>query len=111
MLLLGDTDSVVPVRRTSDGLPAVAAGRADGQIDIRVVSGTGLRLRAGDLFVTSGTGGLYAPGIPVARLTAGGIDSVAAWPFATAETLDVASVERAFLPPPAAAPTPPVGKR
>ena len=105
VLLLGDGDSVVPVRRTGDGLPAVVAGRADGWVDVRVVSGTGIRLHAGDLFVTSGVGGLYAPGIPVARLARGGVDSVPARPFATPDTLDVASVERAFMPaPPPAAP-------
>lgn len=109
VLLLGDGDSVVPVRRTGDGLPAVAAGRADGWIDVRVVSGTGIRLNAGDLFVTSGVGGLYAPGIPVVRLARGGIDSVPARPFATPDTLDVASVERAFSPPPLPAAPPPAG--
>jgi rod shape-determining protein MreC len=101
VLLLTDPDSVVPVRRASDGLPAVAAGRGDGLVDIRVVSGTGLRLKAGDLFVTSGIGGVYAPGIPVARLDASGVDTVASRSFATPTTLDVAIVERAFLPPPA----------
>jgi rod shape-determining protein MreC len=100
VLLLTDPDSVVPVRRASDGLPAVVAGRGDGLVDIRAVSGTGIRLKAGDLFVTSGIGGLYAPGIPVARLDANGIDSVPARSFATPTTLDVTIVERAFLPTP-----------
>ena len=107
VLLLGDADSVVPVRRTSDGLPAVVAGRADGLVDVRVVSGTGLRLRAGDLFVTSGIGGLYPPGIPVVQLSGGGVDSVAARPFASADTLDVAAVERAFMPAATAPAAPP----
>lgn len=100
VLLLTDPDSVVPVRRAGDGLPAVAAGRGDGLVDIRAVSGTGIRFKAGDLFVTSGIGGLYAPGIPVARVDAGGIDSVPSRSFATPTTLDVAVVERAFLTPP-----------
>lgn len=100
VLLLTDADSIVPVRRASDGLPAVAAGRGDGLVDIRTVSGTGLKLKAGDLFVTSGIGGLYAPGIPVARLDTTGIDSVATRSFATPNTLDVALVERAYMPPP-----------
>lgn len=100
VLLLTDADSVVPVRRIRDGLPAVAAGRGDGRVDVRAVNGTGIALRAGDLFVTSGIGGLYAPGIPVARLDANGIDSVPAPTFATPSTLDVAVVERAFVAPP-----------
>lgn len=100
VLLLTDPDSVVPVRRARDGLPAVAAGRGDGLVDIRAVSGTGLRLNAGDLFVTSGIGGLYAPGIPVARLDRGGIDSVPTRSLVTPDTLDVAIVQRTFLPTP-----------
>ena len=106
VLLLTDPDSVVPVRRTRDGLPAVAAGRGDGLVDIRAVNGTGIRFSAGDLFVTSGVGGLYAPGIPVARLDAGGIDTTPSPTFATPTTLDVAIVERTFLPPPAPTSTP-----
>ena len=109
VLLLTDADSVVPVRRTRDGLPAVAAGRGDGLVDIRAVNGTGIRFHAGDLFVTSGIGGLYAPGIPVARLDASGIDSVPSPTFATPTTLDVAIVERAFMssPPPSSVPPAP----
>ena len=38
VLLLSDGDSIVPVRRTRDGLPAIAAGRGDGMIDIRSTS-------------------------------------------------------------------------
>ena len=106
VLLLTDADSVVPVRRARDGLPAVAAGRGDGLVDVRAVSGTGIPFRRGDLFVTSGIGGIYAPGIPVARLDADGIDSVATPTFATPTTLDVAVVERAFLPVPAPSPPP-----
>jgi rod shape-determining protein MreC len=106
VLLLTDADSVVPVRRVRDGLPAVAAGRGDGLVDIRVVSGTGIRLHAGDLFVTSGIGGLYPPGVPVARLEADGVDSVPSPTFADPSTLDVAVVERAFMPVPP--PTPAV---
>ena len=107
VLLLSDTDSMVPIRRTRDGMPAVAAGRGDGRIDVRAVSGTNVRFRPGDLFVTSGVGGLYAPGIPVARLEAGGIDTVATGALATPDSLDIAMVERAFMPmppPPAATP-------
>jgi len=101
VLLLSDSDSIVPVQRTRDGLPAVAAGRGDGRIDIRAVSGTNVRFQRGDLFVTSGVGGLYAPGIPVARLDANGIDAVASATLATPDSLDMAMVERVYMPMPA----------
>ena len=107
VLLLSDSDSVVPVQRTRDGLPAVAAGRGDGRVDVRAVSGTNVRFQRGDLFVTSGVGGLYAPGIPVARLDAGGIDAVATPTLATPDSLDMAIVQRAFMPMPAPVPAAP----
>lgn len=102
VLLLVDPASVVPVRRARDGLPAIAAGRGDGAVDIRSVNTTEARFGAGDLFVTSGTGGIYAPGIPVARVVAGGRDTVLGRTVASPDTLDFALVERPFspLPPP-----------
>ncbi|MEG3082651.1 rod shape-determining protein MreC [Sphingomonas sp. PB2P12] len=100
ILLLSDGDSIVPVRRTRDGLPAIAAGRGDGMIDIRSVNATNVRFNAGDVFVTTGTGGIYAPGVPVARVTKAGSDSVMARTFADPDTLDFALVERMFMPVP-----------
>ena len=100
VLLLSDGDSIVPVRRTRDGLPAIAAGRGDGMVDIRSVNATNVRFNAGDLFVTTGTGGIYGPGVPVARVTRAGSDSVMARTFADPDTLDFALVERMFMPVP-----------
>ena len=100
VLLLSDGDSIVPVRRTRDGLPAIAAGRGDGMIDIRSVNATNVRFNAGDLFVTTGTGGIYGPGVPVARVTKAGSDSVMARTFADPDTLDFALVEKVFMPVP-----------
>lgn len=107
VLLLSDPASIVPVRRTRDGLPAIAVGRGDGAVDVRSVAAADVRFAAGDAFVTSGTGGLYAPGIPVARVGAAGIDSVIARTFAQPDTFDVALVTRVFVPMPPAAPAPP----
>lgn len=108
ILLLSDPESVVPVQRTRDGLPAVAAGRGDGMIDIRVAVGNGIALARGDLFVTSGVGGLYAPGVPVALLPKSGIDTVPVRPFTAPDTLDIALVQRPFLPPPPPPAAPPI---
>jgi rod shape-determining protein MreC len=100
VMLLVDPESIVPVRRTRDGAPAIAAGRGDGTLEIRSVYTTNVRFRAGDLFVTSGTGGLYPPGVPVARVDRAGSDTVQAFPYASPDTLDVALVERPFMMPP-----------
>ena len=105
-LLLTDGDSIVPVRRTRDGLPAIVAGRGDGMVDVRSVNATNVKFAAGDLFVSSGIGGIYAPGVPVARVLKAGQDSVIARTYADPDTLDFALVEGAFLPMPPRAPTP-----
>ncbi|GAA0664700.1 rod shape-determining protein MreC [Sphingomonas insulae] len=110
VLLVTDPDSLVPVRRTRDGMPAIAAGRGDGRVDIRSVNATNVRFAQGDMFVTSGTGGLYAPGVPVAQVERAGADSVLAIPFAAPDGLDFAVVERPFMPlppPPPPRPTAP----
>ncbi|MCT8000519.1 rod shape-determining protein MreC [Sphingomonas sanguinis] len=105
VLLLTDPESIVPVRRTRDGLPAIAVGRGDGLLDVRSVN-TNVRLAKGDLFVTSGTGGLYTPNIPVARIRTDGGDVAIARPFVHPDTLDFAIVQRAFMPMPPSAPAP-----
>jgi rod shape-determining protein MreC len=70
VLLVTDPDNVVPVRRASDGLSAFVQGASDGRIDIRLINMGVNPLKKGDVFVTSGSGGLYPPGIPVAVATA-----------------------------------------
>lgn len=66
VLLITDSESVVPVRRASDGLPAFATGRPDGLLQLRLLSLGINPLKPGDAFVTSGSGGLYWPGTPIA---------------------------------------------
>lgn len=99
VLLVIDAESVVPVRRTRDGRPALAAGRGDGLIDIRAIDTGDPGFREGDLFVTSGTGGLYGPGVPVAIISERTRDGGLARPIASPSALDFAIVSRAFMPP------------
>ncbi len=98
VLLLSDPESIVPVRRTRDGLPALAAGRGDGLIDIRSASIANVGFEPGDVFVTSGTGGIYSPNIPVARVLKRARDTALARTFAQPDTLDFALVQQAFMP-------------
>ncbi|EZP56987.1 MULTISPECIES: rod shape-determining protein MreC [Sphingomonas] len=100
VLLITDPESLVPVRRTRDGLPAIAAGRGDGRVDIRSVGAANVRFAPGDMFVSSGIGGLYAPGVPVARVERAGSDSVVATPYAPPDAVDFVIVERPFMPMP-----------
>src|SRR3546814_9046133 len=49
-----------------DGLPAISSGRGNGNLDVRTLNIANNPFKPGDILVTSGTGGLYPPNIPVA---------------------------------------------
>lgn len=108
VLLLTDPESIVPVRRTRDGVPALATGRGDGLLDVKSVALATGEFAPGDVFVTSGTGGIYPPGIPVARILRRTRDAALARSFAQPDTLDFALVQHAFMPeaPPVPLPEP-----
>ena len=98
VLLLTDIESVMPVRRAKDEVVAFAEGRGDGLLRIRLIN-LGLNpLKKGDVFVTSGAGGYYRPGIAVAILAEvtpdGGVARVISDPAAT----DFVSVDPIWQP-------------
>lgn len=66
VLLLTDSQSVLPVRRAGDDIVAFAEGRGDGTLRIRLINLGINPLEPGDLFVTSGAGGYFKPGVAVA---------------------------------------------
>lgn len=66
VLLLTDGESIVPVRRAKDNVVAFAEGRSDGTLRLRLVNLGINPLQRGDVFVTSGAGGLFQPGVTVA---------------------------------------------
>lgn len=98
ILLVLDPESVVPVRRIRDGLPAIAAGRGDGQLEIRSAGEAQVLFEPGDTFVTSGTGGLFPPNIAVAVALERARDTAKARATASPDMLDYALVQRAFFP-------------
>lgn len=69
VLLLTDSQSVLPVRLANGNAVAFAEGRGDGLLQIRLINLGINPLKAGNLMVTSGTGGYYRPGIAVAIVT------------------------------------------
>ncbi len=87
VLLVTDAENVVPVRRASDGVAAFSEGLADGRLRLRLINIGVNPLKRGDLFVTSGSGGIYRPGIPVAQveslLSDGGIARIVSDPAAS----------------------------
>ena len=98
VLLLTDSESVLPVRRANDEVVAFAEGRGDGLLRIKLINLGINPLKAGDVFVTSGAGGYYRPGIAVAIVTQitddGGLARIVSDPAAT----DFVSVEPIYEP-------------
>jgi rod shape-determining protein MreC len=98
VLLLTDTESIVPVRRAKDDIVAFAEGRGDGRINIRLINLGINPLEVGDVFVTSGAGGFFRPGVAVAILSEvtddGGIARIISDPAAT----DFVVVEPVYQP-------------
>lgn len=108
VLLVADSESVIPVRRSKDEVVAFAEGRGDGKLRIRLINLGINPLRKGDVFVTSGAGGFYRPGTAVAILlektSDGGVAAVISDPAAT----DFVAVDPIWQPAAvAAARTPP----
>jgi len=106
VLLVTDGASNVPVRLVRDGTPALATGRGDGTIDIKPLEVGANRFRHGDVFVTSGTGGIFPPNIPVAVVTQATRDDTLALPIADPARIDYAIVEQIYEPAAAAPETP-----
>ncbi len=96
VLLLSDADSVIPVRRASDGLPATISGLGDGTVHIQLLETSLSNIKPGDLFVTSGSGGMYRPNIPVALATRKGSDNSIGRPIADPAKVDAVMVQQAY---------------
>jgi rod shape-determining protein MreC len=102
VLLIVDTGNIVPVKRASDGVPALAIGLGDGRLELRPLAAGSNPFKPNDIFVTSGIGGLYRPGIPVAVGMKRGRETITGAPLASPARLDYAIVEQPFIqePPP-----------
>lgn len=98
VLLVSDRAAIVPGRLLRGGLPVIAQGRGDGTVDIRPLEVGRNPFRKGDIIVTSGTGGLYPPLIPVAKIVKLDDDGAIAIPLADPATTSFALVEQPFQP-------------
>lgn len=96
VLLLTDTDNIVPVRRARDGLPALASGRGNGDLDVQTLNIANNPFKPGDILVTSGSGGLYPPNIPVAIVISRYNDGALARPLANPAKVDAVAVLRPY---------------
>jgi rod shape-determining protein MreC len=98
VLLVSDSASIVPARLLRNGIPVIAQGRGDGTIDVRPLEVGRNPFKRGDIIITSGTGGLYPPLVPVARIVKLDDDGAVAVPLADPATTSFAIVEAPFEP-------------
>ncbi|RYD82563.1 MAG: rod shape-determining protein MreC, partial [Sphingomonadales bacterium] len=97
--LLTDGETAVPVRIVRNGTAGLATGQGDGSMEIRGLIAGGSPFRRGDIAVTSGTGGVYTPNIPVAVVTEVRSDRAIAMPLADPARADFAAVYPIFQAP------------
>ncbi|HZU64389.1 MAG TPA: rod shape-determining protein MreC [Novosphingobium sp.] len=111
VLLITDTQSVVPVRRAQDGVPAFATGKGDGTLVLRLLTLAVNPLHVGDVFVTSGSGGIYWPGTPIAQVTGLTHDGATARVLGDPAASEMVAVLPAWTPTEDATLPPPTGEQ
>jgi rod shape-determining protein MreC len=98
VLLVSDRSSIVPARLLRGGLPVIAQGRGDGTVDVRPLEVGRNPFKRGDIVITSGTGGLYPPLVPIARVVRLDDDGAIAVPLADPANTSFAVVEPPYEP-------------
>ena len=98
VLLVSDRSNIVPARLLRGGIPVISQGRGDGTVDVRPLEVGRNPFRRGDIIVTSGTGGLYPPLVPIARVVKLDDDGAIAIPLADPANTSFAIVEPPFEP-------------
>ena len=105
VLLVSDRANIVPARILRTGQPVISQGRGDGTVDLRPLEVGRNPFKRGDIVVTSGTGGLYPPLIPIARVVRLDDDGAIARPIADPTSASFATVEKPYEPEAVAAET------
>ena len=98
VLLVSDRANIVPARLLRGGIPVIAQGRGDGTIDVRPLEVGRNPFKRGDIIISSGTGGLYPPLVPIARVVRLEGDDAIALPLADPASTNFAIVETPFEP-------------
>ena len=97
VLLVTDSENLVPVMRASDGLPAFSAGLGNGLVLIKPLNLGESPFKVGDIIITSGNGGLYGANIPFARVIRQTSDGALGLPFADPANTPYAIVMKPYL--------------
>ena len=98
VMLLTDSESMVPVRRAKDDVVAFAEGRADGSLRLRLINLGINPIKRGDVFVTSGAGGLFRPNVAVAVADVITKDGAIARLLSNPAATDYVSIEPVWQP-------------
>jgi rod shape-determining protein MreC len=98
VLLVSDRANIVPARLLRGGIPVIAQGRGDGTVDVRPLEVGRNPFKRGDIIISSGTGGLYPPLVPIARVVKLDDDGAIAMPLADPANTSFAIVEPPFEP-------------
>ncbi len=109
-ILISDAEHAIPVQSNRSGVRTIAVGTGDpDKLSLPFVT-VESDLRAGDLLLSTGMGGVFPPGYPVAEVTE--VERAATATFAKVEARPTAHLDRArevllvwFRPPVPAAPT------
>jgi rod shape-determining protein MreC len=97
VLLVTDSENLVPVMRASDGLPAFSSGLGNGLVLIKPLNLGESPFKVGDIIITSGNGGLYGANIPFARVIRKTSDGALGLPFADPANTPYAVVLKPYL--------------
>ena len=98
VLLVTDRANIVPARILKGGQPVISTGRGDGTIDVRPLEVGKNPFNQGDIIITSGTGGLYPPLVPIAKVIRLDDDGAIAIPIADPSKVSFAIVEQPYEP-------------
>ena len=98
VLLVSDRASIIPARILRNGQPVISQGRGDGTVDLRPLEVGRNPFKPGDIVITSGTGGLYPPLVPIARVVRLDDDGAIALPLADPSSTSFAMVEHPYEP-------------
>lgn len=98
VLLVSDRSNIVPARLLRTGQPVISQGLGDGTVELKPIEVGQNPFRRGDVVITSGTGGLYPPLVPVARVMRIEGDNAIAMPLADPAATSFAIVQQAYEP-------------
>lgn len=98
VLLVSDRSNIVPTRLLRTGQAVISQGRGDGSVELKPIEVGRNPFRRGDVVVTSGTGGLYPPLVPVARVLRLEDDNAIAVPIADPGESTIAIVQTPYEP-------------